>query len=68
LEKAREQLGEPKCPKCKAPMLRLASYTKPLPKDALQKIKQLKKLSDYMYASSQVWICDKCQVMGLWLD
>jgi len=49
-------------------MMRLESYTKPLSKDALKKIKQLKKLSDYMYASSQIWICDKCLVMGLWLD
>jgi len=66
LEKPRKQVDKPKCPQCKGPMVKIESYTKPLPKDALKKIKELKKLSDY--ASSQIWICDKCLVMGLWLD
>lgn len=66
MENAGKHVDTPKCPKCKGPMVRIESYKKPLPKDALRKIRQLKKLSDY--ASNQIWICDKCLVMGLWLD
>lgn len=57
----------PKCPKCKAPMVKLEACTKPLPKDALKKIKQLKELSDYVTAP-QIWICNNCLVLGLCLD
>lgn len=68
MEKPTAQSGTPKCPKCKAPMIKLSSYNKPLQKDALEKKKQLTKLSDYFYAQAQIWICDKCLIMGLWLD